>query len=207
MDCLAAIPDIVARGRSAFNDSRFDEIGELRTEAQDMYNSLLILLEGVRSYYEADARYPSPFQGVSDDVHSLRMKAHWQRVYGLTLAIALFYNCMLDALVIVPKQRNPLDADAAKLVIQVINIAEDAKEFRPLGSSYIVLCLVAAWSRAIGSKTRVQIEVLLEEYLSDFPPRIEHTTFDLGLVARYFNLREDDPIEISSVSSGGYRIC
>lgn len=208
MQCLARVPDIVKRGRQAFKDGQLEEVSGLRNEAQVLYDGLRKTVDELRNHYKATARQRSPFPEISDQVFSTRLYAHWQRTYGLALTIAMFFNCILRSIILVPNETDTLRLEAAHLVAETIAVAEDAMIFRPLGSSYIVLCLVAGWSCAANAEAKTLIEELLEDYLSDFPHRREQTEFNLGVVARHFDLCHDDaPVDTPSISSGGYRIC
>lgn len=213
MQCLARVPDIVGRGRQGFKDGQIEELSDLQTEARDLYDSLQTAVEKLRDHYKVATKqqspFPkSPFSEISDQVFSMRLYAHWQRTYGLALTITMFFNCFLRSLTFLSHQADTLEFEAVDLVAETIAVAEDAVIFRPLGSSYIVLCLVAAWSCAANPEVKMLIAELLEDYLSDYPRRQEHTELDLGVVARHFDVRHDDAsVGIRSISSGGYRIC
>lgn len=208
MKCLARVPSLVNRGRKAFKEPQSEEVSVLHTEVQDLYTRLLKNADDLKKHYEEGIQMESLFEEISDQEFSLRVYAHWQRTYGLALTIAMFFNLILRSLVSHPFETSVLELDAAQLASETISVANDAVIFRPLGSSYMILCLVASWSSATCAETKKVIEELLRDYLSDFPKRREQTELDLGVVARHFDLRSDEGlVDIRCVSSGGYRIC
>ncbi|KAK0104374.1 hypothetical protein ONS95_004668 [Cadophora gregata] len=61
-----------------------------------------------------------------------------------------------------------LSAEAAKVSTEMVLLAQDARQYRPLGSSYIPFCLVSAWAAVDGTSAQWEIENMLEEWQSDF---------------------------------------
>ncbi len=61
-----------------------------------------------------------------------------------------------------------LVAESKALITETIILAEDATQYRPLGSSGIPLCLVCAWAGMNEASSRLRIEELLAEYQQDF---------------------------------------
>jgi len=61
-----------------------------------------------------------------------------------------------------------LSAESAKVSSELMLLAENAMQYRPLGSSYIPFCLVSAWAAADGRTEQAEVERMLEEWQSDF---------------------------------------
>lgn len=91
--------------------------------------------------------------------------SHYERTYGIGLAITLLYNCMLNAL-------GGSDAittfDAQYLAEEVLALGERSNIYRPIGSGYLSICLVAAWAATRDQGLRDRIMGPLVEYTSDF---------------------------------------
>lgn len=95
----------------------------------------------------------------------VRLYAHLQSAYGILLALAIILNGMLRAY-------NPHDShlgeESGSFVNEVMTLAENVLQHRPLGGSYIPICLVPAWAATDDTSKRAELEKLLLEYQTDF---------------------------------------
>jgi hypothetical protein len=60
-----------------------------------------------------------------------------------------------------------LAEDSASFVHEIITLAYRASQFRPLGASYIPLCLMTGWAATNDISKQADIEKLLTEYQTD----------------------------------------
>lgn len=163
MRCLAKAPDLMQRGRASLRG--FVGLEVLISETRLEYR----ILKGILG--EMEARYNS-VNTVQDHGFSLlsslpvQIHAHYQRMYGLALAICLIFNCICKA---IDPNGFDLNIDSERYSKEVLQLAEEAAIYRPLGASYILLCLLAAWCGSSDKKTRKLVEVAYVDYRSDFP--------------------------------------
>lgn len=114
----------------------------------------------------ADGRLSTPLP-----LRARRLHVRWQTGYGILLSIAILLNRLLSI------YRGPDSPDVSSLrddrpgfVDGVILLAEQASQYRPLGSSATSLFLLAAYAVLEEGQDdkRDRIEALLMEYQSDF---------------------------------------
>ena len=96
---------------------------------------------------------------------TMRLYTHYQAAYGLLLALAMIYNGMLRAF---DPYDIPLIQESESFSNEIITLAEHVSPYRPLGASYIPLCLVAAWAATDDTSRRAHVEKILAEYQTDF---------------------------------------
>jgi hypothetical protein len=160
MRCLAKGPNIMQRGRDSLQDQV--DLDVLILETRHLY----CILKGILR--EMEDRYNT----VRDDgiPHSTTMltkvHAHYQRMYGLALAICLIFNCIYRAL---DPACAELDIDAKVFSEKVLCLAEEAAAYRPLGAAYILLCLLTAWCGSRDEETKQLVEAAYVDYRKDFP--------------------------------------
>ncbi|THC92728.1 hypothetical protein EYZ11_007805 [Aspergillus tanneri] len=86
-------------------------------------------------------------------------------MYGMLLAFAIILNRML-------REFDPDDVvilqNSGCLFDQLMSLAHEACRHRPIGASYMPLCLVAAWAASTDASQRVQAEAMIADYQSDF---------------------------------------
>lgn len=94
----------------------------------------------------------------------MKVYAYCQTAYGFILTLATILNSILRAF-------DPcgisLAEDSASFVHEIITLAERASQFRPLGASYIPLCLMTGWAATNDISKKADIEKLLAEYQTD----------------------------------------
>jgi hypothetical protein len=173
--CLARVPGIVECGRSALRHTQEAKLTELRDETRDLYNASIIILRDLHGSYLAAAR------------NSL-LYANFQRLYGLALFTTGLINCLLRSLSS-ELERDSLKVEAAHFASEVIVLAEEAAIFRPLGSSYMMLCLPIAWISTTDIATKRLVEKHWKDYASDFPTT-KVSQLELESTSRQFSLVE-----------------
>ena len=90
----------------------------------------------------------------------------YQRMYGLTLMPVLIYNCMLQGL---NSDSWDLKSEAARLIQETVELAQQSHIYRPLGASYVCICLILAFAASTNEEERQQTGDLLRDYCCDFP--------------------------------------
>jgi hypothetical protein len=159
--CLAPVPDIIQRGKRDML-GRGDGLVELREETRSLYEKLRATLNQLRARWNAiDA--PGGTNGYSSTV-ALQLHAHYQRTYGLGLIIGIIINCVLGAF---DFEDSNLMLESTSFSKEILALAEQAARYRPLGASYMVLCLMAAWIGTTDKSLRSLVERLLGDYQVD----------------------------------------
>lgn len=96
---------------------------------------------------------------------ALRGLTQTQACYALLLAMAITLNLTLHALL---QASLTLEEELGSLCNEVENLAQQTSQYRPLGSSYMPLCVVPAWVATTDHVQREYFERLLRDYDSDF---------------------------------------
>lgn len=162
MRYLANVPSILRRARAATNA---DEIAILRDELKPVYEASQKLLLQLHKQW-ADGRTLD-----ADNVlKHVILHAYYQRAYGIGLLIVTIFNWVLRAFT-PPLDAIELIADSTNLVTQILELAQVAYRYRPLGAGYILIVLSAAWLAASNDNERVAVNILLHDYRQDFPLR------------------------------------
>ncbi|KAK0105065.1 hypothetical protein ONS95_004570 [Cadophora gregata] len=92
--------------------------------------------------------------------------SRYQTVYGIQLSFAMILNVLLRSFS-VDNFMGMLD-ECTLLVSETITLAEDARQYRPLGSSGAPTTLVCAWAATSDMAQRKRAEELMDEYQADF---------------------------------------
>jgi hypothetical protein len=136
-------------------------------EIQSSYQRMLVECNHMKKLL---ATFPDPVSPSLSHVVSLQLpiqqlQARYQVVYGMLLTLAMILNTILRAF-------EPHDVilvqEAVTLPCDIMTLAKQASPFRPLAASYIPLCLTAAWAATDNPHERLEAELLLEEYQTDF---------------------------------------
>ncbi|RDW69802.1 hypothetical protein BP6252_08822 [Coleophoma cylindrospora] len=160
--CLAHLPRLMDRGKTALREHT--GVQHVIMETRKYYGMLKVITQNLKSVLDAihkaqvDGTSPSP---------ELLPKAHawYQRSHGLALGICIIFNCVLRAL---EPNDIELDIEAQSFCDNILVLADEAAIYRPLGASYVPICLFAAWCGSKDETTRAIIETVLVDYRSDF---------------------------------------
>jgi hypothetical protein len=179
-------------GRSALRDAQEAKLTDLRDQTRDFYNASVDILRDLEGSYLATApKISIPHWKKNQFMFFPRdwmLYAHFLRLYGLALFTTSFINC-LHRSPSSEQERTSLEVEAAHFTSEVIALAEEAVVFRPLGSGYMILCLIAAWISATDIATKRLVEKHWKDYYSDFPAT-KTSQLDLAWTSRQFNLVE-----------------
>ena len=163
MCCLARLPDLMQRGRIALRTKSNVQI--IIAEGRHQYHILKAILSELHDRLNA-VQEPSNDGGPQVASRSMRLHAHYQRTYGLALAICMFFNCILNAL---DPNDTVLEMESTHFCRDSLRLAYQASRYRPLGASFVMLCLVGAWCGSRDEATRATVESTLVDYGMDFP--------------------------------------
>lgn len=146
LQCLARVPDILHQARNIDNTEESGLLLHLQTELRALYTisrtictqfrARLLELEAPGALYTVAAR-------ASLNLPPVMLHAHYQRTYGFAIIIALWLNYVLVAMRANDSESN-IKPDAAYLAQEMLNIAENAVAYRPLGAAFVPLGLLAA---------------------------------------------------------------
>ena len=168
MRCLARFPDFTRRGqRLRRGDSEDpDLLDEVQTEYLKMKTVVQDLNIKIPDAAEVAAN-PSPVWSLQAP---LFLHFLYSRGYGLALTISIIFNRMLDALGF---EDHRLDSESTSFAQEIVTLAEQSHRYRPLGSSYIILCLIAASGGTNDEETILSAKAAIDDYKNDFPWRDE----------------------------------
>ena len=161
MHCWAQMPDLMRRGKMALNGSK--DLYTVATEARIQYDILAGIVSEFRERYHQIHQNRPVFK--SPIITPERLCNHYQRMYGLVLAICLISNCIISAL---DTANARLKVESIDMCKQVLVLADLASVYRPLGSGYITLCLQAAWCSCTDTAMKATLEETLADYLGDW---------------------------------------
>lgn len=181
MRCLARVPDLMQRGRVAFEGA--GTISELWEESKSVYDAMKVVLEHMRDRYMIQ-----PGNRVFPLVAPSKLHCHYQRTYGLALAVSIILNCVLRAF---DAEDTTLGIEAAQWSEDIIALAEDATIYRPIAASYMIICLIAAWGGSAEETMKLKAIRKLRDYIQDFSygKEVVVSTAELDSVFRRFRLK------------------
>lgn len=97
-----------------------------------------------------------------------RLHVRQQTGHGILLMIALALNAILQTHKPSNSDLSLLASEADNLVDQVIDLATQAMQYRPLAASATPICLIAAWAVTDDVFKQERLQGLLDEYQQDF---------------------------------------
>ncbi|KAF2835758.1 hypothetical protein M501DRAFT_941160 [Patellaria atrata CBS 101060] len=161
IQCLSYIPSIMQRVRVAIEER--NSLNDLVAETRIQYRiakTTLVALQGLLYADPDQINAWTPATASSKLIH-----AHYQRLYSTGLTITIVLNCILKA---ISGSDGDLVVESTHFCKDVLLLAEAAAIYRPLGSSYMIVCLVAAWCNTSDEGSKANVEDMLCEYWSAF---------------------------------------
>jgi hypothetical protein len=181
MHILAQAPGLMQRGRVALRNH--EPLNLLAVEARQLYAKMETILQKVLDRFNHFQELFAPRTAIINQVH-----AHYQRIYGLALSICLAFLCIVKAL---DPNDADLDNDSIRLSKDVLTLTDEAAMYRPLGASYTILCLSAAWCSTKNERIRSILRSKLAEQRLDYPGTSAETVeVELNRVFRQLSLLE-----------------
>lgn len=96
-----------------------------------------------------------------------KLRIQYQVSVGLLMGCALIYNGYLRAF---GMDDGSMAEEANAMTDDAIKLAHDAAQYRPLGASFIPLCLIPGWAAADSVEIQQKVVQALEVYQDDFTP-------------------------------------
>jgi hypothetical protein len=116
-------------------------------------------LRQLLAQYAEPATVPFPLMKLQSDLRA---------TYAVLLALVTALNGLLRAFTLDLSDITILAADSADFITEILALAAQVSQYRPLGASYMPVCLIATWPVAGDEATRAEIKKLLEDYEADF---------------------------------------
>ncbi|GAB1196625.1 hypothetical protein APSETT444_005898 [Aspergillus pseudonomiae] len=163
MRCLARVPGIRERIAATMpGDAGFES---LRQEARDLYESY----QGVLTALQArTTSVETPLATGSMYRMCTLLHAQYQRMYGLGLTVAIILNCLARAL---DPDDPVLPVESTYFAQEIVLLSDSQVAFRPLGSFYMLICLLTARVGTTDKILRTTAERALDSYQREFDGR------------------------------------
>lgn len=161
MRCLARYPDLMQRGKYTCKGK--PGYSELLEELSAHHRTLKAIV--VELHTRLTATEGNIASGIAQSAVAVQAHSHYQRSYGLSLVICMISNCVLNA---VDMEDTKLVSESIYFAKEILALAEGAAIYRPLGASYVRLCLVAAWVGTADYTIRKMAEKAMAEYQHDY---------------------------------------
>ncbi|KAG9679852.1 hypothetical protein KCU99_g370, partial [Aureobasidium melanogenum] len=130
-------------------------------EARSNHQTLQALTFASRqSLAQIQASFKTKQPGSKSHAH-----AFYLRIHALKIAVLIILNRVLFALDVSADW--DLHQEARELSNEVLSLAQEAKRYAPLGSSYIAVCLCAAWIGCSDYDPRTLVERLLLDFYNN----------------------------------------
>ena len=188
MKCLAHLPDLMHRGRSALSSQSLlvstllDIQQEVRTLRDSFGPNLKSLRERWKDTDSSLAMQYAEIMHLKTIIH-----AHFSRSYGMALAVGIVLNCMLAAL---GGNIAELSEESSQLSDEVLNLAGIVDQYRPLGALYMIVCLIGAWVGATDPTKKAVVRTCLIGYQRDIQGQsVAISLAELEFLERRFYLK------------------
>jgi hypothetical protein len=103
---------------------------------------------------------------VTNPTPAMRAKWAYSRTLGILLLCSLTLNQYLCA---ANWPRGSLVAESRTMVMEVITHANECQQYRPVGSSHMLICLAIASAAADTLTRKAQLQELWNDYRKDYP--------------------------------------
>ncbi|KAE8153702.1 hypothetical protein BDV25DRAFT_136641 [Aspergillus avenaceus] len=160
MRCLARVPGI--RDRAATMNAGDAAFESLRQEVRSLYETYQEVLTALQS---RTMSVETPLATGPCYLLYTRLYAQYQRMYGLGLTVGIMLNVLLQT---VDPDDPMLPLDSMYFAQEILLVAEQSVDFRPLGSHYVILCLLVAWAATPDALIRSTAAQMLDDYQRDF---------------------------------------
>jgi hypothetical protein len=157
MRCLARIPDFIERGKKVRRGDYYDP--DLLEEARSNYATFKAASEELHNRLDAAEKSNETLNS------AFSLHAYYERIYGFGLAVGIILNCVLSAIDVDDFE---ITLESERFSREIITLSEPAKRFRPLWSSYMILCLMAAWIGTTNPSVTLLAEREIEDYQRDY---------------------------------------
>ncbi|KAE8342990.1 hypothetical protein BDV24DRAFT_149960 [Aspergillus arachidicola] len=160
MRCLARVPGIRERIASTMpGDTEFESLRHETRSLYDSYQPILTALQARTTSIETPLA-TGPMYRMCTLLH-----AQYQRMYGLGLTVAIILNCLARAL---DPDDPTLPVESTYFAQEIVLLSDSQVAFRPLGSFYMLVCLLTARVGTTDKIIRTTVEKVLDDYQRDF---------------------------------------
>ncbi|KAL8768481.1 MAG: hypothetical protein Q9209_005272 [Squamulea sp. 1 TL-2023] len=155
--CIAVIPDLIHRCKAALimYDAPCMHLLALELETRSLLDDCRGVFTPLRQRladYDPSA-HPAKLRN--------HLHAHYLRTLALALGTGIIINCVLSGL---EGTSDWVSEDSSLWSAEIIDLAQRATKYRPLGSMAMLICLRMAWMGAASTSARTEIEAMLLEY-------------------------------------------
>ena len=161
--CLSTL--VHSRAKDCATDDNISDSLATTKAAYDATKQSLVELRHLVEAADPDVTRVSPTSRLSSFLPNTGHAFH-QRNLGIALFMLIVQNCVLQKY---EEDIDDLQQEAYELSREVIIIAKKAQRYRPLGASYALLCLMAAYIGMTEVAARTEIMSLYMDYRRDFP--------------------------------------
>ncbi|KAF2759094.1 hypothetical protein EJ05DRAFT_499518 [Pseudovirgaria hyperparasitica] len=141
----------------------------LRKDARTFYEDILLVIKKFRQCIDENIPVPplrsdgkeTKFFKIEELSDAARIECHNKRRYSFALGLGLMFNAYLRTN---KMQDTTLTAQARYFTMELLNIAERAAQYRPLGAGYMITHLLAAWTVETDYVLKLDIERILALY-------------------------------------------
>jgi len=190
--CLARVPEIAERRHRALANGEQYQFADLRNESAEIYDLSVTISKNLQQLYlDAESKVTSS-SGIKDrsfcSPREWMLYANYQRLYGLSLFTVCFLNCLLRSFMSSDETQAGIRVEAAHCTNEIITLAGASDAFRPLGSSYLILCIFIAYLSGPDHRTKARLVQLWDDCCSDVPSmrpqleQLEETPFGYTIV-------------------------
>lgn len=160
MRCLARVPGIRDRIASTMpGDAEFESLRHETRALYESYQPILTALQARTTSIETPLATGSMYRMCT------LLHAQYQRMYGLGLTVAIILNCLARAL---DPDDPTLPVESTYFAQEIVLLSDTQVAFRPLGSFYMLVCLLTARVGTADKIIRATVEKALDDYQRDF---------------------------------------
>jgi len=187
MRCLARYPDLMQRGRLICKGKKgYQKLFEELSAHHRTLKAILVALHGRLTAIEGIIA-----NGIEQSAVIVQTHFHYQRSYGLCLVVCIISSCVMNAVDVKDTQ---LISESTYYSKEILALAESAAIYRPMGASYVGLCLVAAWVGTKDCSIRKMVEKTMAKYQHDFAHgQVMMPTAELERLSQQLRLLDLDP--------------
>jgi hypothetical protein len=134
-------------------------------EMASFYRQLLVDCRKVRLRLDQLTELTLQLQNPLQSYPIVKQHTAYQAAYGMANTFALIIGSILR---IFDPSDYALVEDSERISEDVMELAENASQYRPVGSGYMPVCLIAAWAATYGTPKQAKVENTLQDWQSDF---------------------------------------
>ena len=164
VQCLTRLPNLMRRSKAALSKNDQPALAHLHTLTGSLRHELEPSLSKLRQRWRDNLNSTNIITPKSTPMAEL-VRCHFLRSYALGLAIAILINEVRIALC--PKAADIL-AESHTFALEILDLARDACQYRPLGAYALGVCLLAAEFGTDDATTKIAVRDMRADYASDF---------------------------------------